>query len=152
MGMRNFNRGGRREDRPMYQATCTDCGKSCEVPFKPSGNKPVLCRDCFRGGRSDHRSERRDFAEKKMYSVVCDKCGNRCEVPFQPSGDKPVYCRDCFGKGRSNGGKSTEHFDQQFSLLNEKLDRILQRLTPTYLREPKKITKKKLSTKGRKKT
>lgn len=145
------NRGGggfrdRNEDREMFQATCTECGKSCEVPFKPSGGKPVLCRDCFRGARGDdcggRDSSRRDFP--------------------------PRSNRDDYRQQRDNtiGGKSAEHFDQQFSLLNEKLDKILQRLTPSYMREqtesphdaaqndtlaqliePKPVTKKKGSKK-----
>jgi CxxC-x17-CxxC domain-containing protein len=32
----------------MFKATCSKCGKECEVPFKPTGSKPVYCRDCFR--------------------------------------------------------------------------------------------------------
>ncbi len=53
--------GGRRFDRPveMHDVTCDKCGKRCQVPFRPSGGKPVLCSDCFRqkgegreGGRS----------------------------------------------------------------------------------------------------
>jgi CxxC-x17-CxxC domain-containing protein len=41
--------GGDRDkkDVTLYNATCTTCGKSCEVPFRPDGKKPVLCRDCF---------------------------------------------------------------------------------------------------------
>lgn len=34
-------------DTTMYDATCSDCGKSCQVPFRPVGSKPVKCRDCF---------------------------------------------------------------------------------------------------------
>jgi len=34
--------------REMHKAVCSDCGKECEVPFKPSGDRPVYCRDCFR--------------------------------------------------------------------------------------------------------
>ncbi|KKS85184.1 MAG: hypothetical protein UV60_C0010G0002 [Parcubacteria group bacterium GW2011_GWA2_43_11] len=34
-GGRNNDRG----DRPdMHRATCSDCGKSCEVPFRPTGD------------------------------------------------------------------------------------------------------------------
>src|SRR3989338_8264812 len=36
------------ESRSMYKSVCANCGKSCEVPFKPSGDRPVYCRDCFR--------------------------------------------------------------------------------------------------------
>ncbi len=41
---------GRFERKPfeMHDATCDKCGKECQVPFRPSGEKPVLCSDCFR--------------------------------------------------------------------------------------------------------
>jgi CxxC-x17-CxxC domain-containing protein len=34
--------------RQMYQATCADCKQACEIPFKPSGDRPVYCQECFR--------------------------------------------------------------------------------------------------------
>ena len=40
----------RRDDRPpreMHSATCAECGKETEVPFKPDGSRPVYCRECF---------------------------------------------------------------------------------------------------------
>ncbi|HXX55160.1 MAG TPA: CxxC-x17-CxxC domain-containing protein [Methanoregula sp.] len=39
---RNF--GGPRE---MTKVTCSDCGKECEVPFKPTEGRPVYCRECL---------------------------------------------------------------------------------------------------------
>ena len=39
------NFGGRAE---MHDATCSKCGKRCQVPFRPTGSKPVFCSDCFR--------------------------------------------------------------------------------------------------------
>ncbi len=41
-GPRNF--GGPRE---MTKAICSDCGKECEVPFKPTEGRPVYCQDCL---------------------------------------------------------------------------------------------------------
>lgn len=38
-------------DREMHKAVCAECGKECEVPFKPSGDRPVYCRDCYRNKR-----------------------------------------------------------------------------------------------------
>lgn len=35
-------------EREMHKAKCSECGKDCEVPFKPTEGKPVYCRDCFR--------------------------------------------------------------------------------------------------------
>jgi CxxC-x17-CxxC domain-containing protein len=43
--------------REMYKATCADCGKECEVPFRPTAGRPVYCRDCYR----KHRPQRRRF-------------------------------------------------------------------------------------------
>ncbi|MEK7227859.1 MAG: CxxC-x17-CxxC domain-containing protein [Patescibacteria group bacterium] len=78
--MKNFQRGGGGEfrggnnrDRQMYQAICSNCGKPCEVPFKPTGDKPVFCNDCFNKRRDpsdtrvsrpqfDNNSPRRDFS------------------------------------------------------------------------------------------
>ena len=34
-------------ERRFTQAICSDCHKECEVPFKPSGDRPVYCKDCF---------------------------------------------------------------------------------------------------------
>jgi len=49
----------------MFSAICSNCGKECQVPFKPTNGKPVYCSDCFEkinGGRSDsRRPERSEF-------------------------------------------------------------------------------------------
>ena len=37
-----------RFNREMHKAKCADCGQECEVPFKPAGDRPVYCRDCYR--------------------------------------------------------------------------------------------------------
>ncbi len=41
--------GGRME---LFPAVCFECKKNCEVPFRPTGDKPVYCRDCF--GKQEH--------------------------------------------------------------------------------------------------
>ncbi len=38
-----FNRG----PREMHDTVCSDCGQATQVPFKPSGDRPVYCRECF---------------------------------------------------------------------------------------------------------
>jgi CxxC-x17-CxxC domain-containing protein len=43
----------------MYPAVCAQCGKETEVPFKPTGDRPVYCSDCYqqqRGGTSSRGS------------------------------------------------------------------------------------------------
>jgi CxxC-x17-CxxC domain-containing protein len=128
---KTFNNNSRdpRDSFGMHEAVCADCGKKCEIPFKPSSDRPVYCDDCFRnkkesrnsggssfgrggssssyggGGRGDFR--RNDSRDKRMYSATCSGCGARCEVPFQPTSGKPVYCNDCFkrdGGGRNDRG------------------------------------------------
>ncbi|NOR49195.1 MAG: hypothetical protein GQ533_14330 [Methanosarcinaceae archaeon] len=37
--------------REMHKATCADCKQETEVPFKPSGDRPVYCRECFQKHR-----------------------------------------------------------------------------------------------------
>ena len=67
------NRGGGHLE--LFPAVCADCGKDCEVPFRPTGDKPVYCRDCFgkpgrsNVGRNDRPSGdfRRDASPQREY-------------------------------------------------------------------------------------
>lgn len=45
--------GGSRAPREFHTATCAECGKETEVPFKPTEGRPVYCRDCFKTHRTD---------------------------------------------------------------------------------------------------
>lgn len=44
-------RQGSRPQRELHSATCAACGVETQVPFKPSGDRPVYCRDCFSKNR-----------------------------------------------------------------------------------------------------
>lgn len=44
-------RDGYRANRQMHAVTCDECGCETEVPFKPTGDKPVYCRTCFQNKR-----------------------------------------------------------------------------------------------------
>jgi CxxC-x17-CxxC domain-containing protein len=33
--------------REMHKAVCSSCKKECEVPFKPSGDRPIYCKECY---------------------------------------------------------------------------------------------------------
>ena len=39
--------GSSRSGREMFSATCSSCGQEAQVPFQPSGEKPVYCSSCF---------------------------------------------------------------------------------------------------------
>lgn len=70
------NRGGGRDQRSfggkgfekgpvtMHKVTCDECGNACEVPFKPSSDKPVFCDSCFGGKRENKRGGDR-FGNKR---------------------------------------------------------------------------------------
>ncbi len=44
--------GGMGGNKPMFDAVCAQCGRETQVPFQPSGGRPVLCRDCFNAAKS----------------------------------------------------------------------------------------------------
>ncbi|MBI5222103.1 MAG: hypothetical protein HY980_01225 [Candidatus Magasanikbacteria bacterium] len=164
--MKNFKRGfksdndGGSRNRQMHSAICSKCAQECEVPFRPTGDRPVFCSNCFKSqvdsGQGGFRGEKRGRfggdrfgGDKRMFGAVCSKCGTRCEVPFQPSPGKPVYCKQCFGKGDGGAGKGAELSKEQFALLNAKLDKILTALNPAAsngaVKEKKAVKSKKVS-------
>jgi CxxC-x17-CxxC domain-containing protein len=75
-GRKSFDRGGSRGggdnggrgDRQMFKTVCSNCGKDCEVPFRPTNSKPVYCSDCFEkmGGRNDRRDDRPRFNDRSQ--------------------------------------------------------------------------------------
>jgi CxxC-x17-CxxC domain-containing protein len=134
----------------MHPATCAECGQSCEVPFKPTSDKPIYCSNCFEKNKgSDYSpSSRRDsgrggYGDKQMFEAICDKCGKSCEVPFKPSSGKPIFCNDCFSHPRSAGSKNTGSTKEQFEIINSKLDKILMALNPKVEKVAEKKTVKK---------
>lgn len=41
-----------RRPREMFKATCTKCGQVAEVPFRPSPDRPVYCKECYQASKS----------------------------------------------------------------------------------------------------
>ncbi|QQG52780.1 MAG: hypothetical protein HY931_00915 [Candidatus Falkowbacteria bacterium] len=134
-----FNRGGNGGgfDRPaMHRATCAECGQSCEVPFKPTGERPVYCSNCFKN--KDEGAPRRD-----------DRHEHRPESRFD---GRPEHRE--FNKPAVNANNFS---NEQFETLNAKLDKILRALNSTpvnsalkvaALSEPLKEAAKKIETKA----
>jgi CxxC-x17-CxxC domain-containing protein len=46
-----------RHDRVMYNAICADCRRECEVPFKPTGERPVFCKECWAKRKADRQGK-----------------------------------------------------------------------------------------------
>jgi CxxC-x17-CxxC domain-containing protein len=128
--MKRYNKRDNDRANDMFEAVCADCGSKCQVPFKPTGGKPVYCSKCFEKydeKGSDNRKPRRDSrssSDRDMHSAICDKCGKDCKVPFKPTENKPVYCSDCFG-GNDKKSQPRNHDTNEIEKMNYKLDKIL---------------------------
>ncbi len=44
---RKNSRSGSGSSREMFDATCAQCNVATTVPFKPRGDRPIYCRECF---------------------------------------------------------------------------------------------------------
>lgn len=70
----SFNRFNRRDrdsrERTYTRAVCAECHQECEIPFKPTGDRPVYCKDCFAKHKnsSSFDSNRGDRVGKKNFS------------------------------------------------------------------------------------
>jgi len=67
----NKNRSGGRSIE-TFKAECSKCHKSCTLPFKPNGVKPVFCSDCFEKKDSgdsygSNRNDRNDRNDRREY-------------------------------------------------------------------------------------
>src|SRR5260221_10199329 len=81
-GKKSFG-GDRGFERPeMHNATCAQCSKPCQVPFRPNGSKPVYCSNCFK--REGHEEQRGGFGGGDSFR----KPSFGDKRPFKPSFDR----------------------------------------------------------------
>ena len=59
----------RRGPREMFEITCEQCGKTDTVPFKPKGDRPVYCADCFRKQKEQSGSQEQSQPEVQEESA-----------------------------------------------------------------------------------
>lgn len=85
----------------LFDATCAECGKECQVPFRPNGRKPVLCSLCFK--KDDFSGPQRSSGSDYRKSFFRDS--------------RPA---------ESRGGSSD--LDTQLKTINSKLDAIMEAL------------------------
>lgn len=107
-GGKSFGGGGFGKPE-MHDATCSQCGKPCQVPFRPTGDREVFCSNCFK----DKRPDRHDGPTRHAGNF------NRPSFDSRPSFDK----KPLFGGGDNN------QFKQQIEIVNNKLDKILKILS-----------------------
>lgn len=105
----NRDRDNSKRDVPMFKATCSTCGKGCEVPFKPDNSKPVLCSECFRDKPADNKS----FSKRDNF------------------GDRPQKSPErSFAPVRYDGASKADHLElvKQVGNLEAKLNQVLELL------------------------
>ncbi|MPM69774.1 hypothetical protein SDC9_116722 [bioreactor metagenome] len=68
----------------MFSAICDKCGAECELPFRPTGDKPVYCSNCFEktsgrdGGNRDFGGNNRRFDSRDTKDYTKDN--TRAEI------------------------------------------------------------------------
>lgn len=123
-GFGGGNRGGERREVELFKTVCTTCGKPCEVPFKPDGSKPVLCRDCF-ANKSDDRggSQTRDRFSNDRPARAPER---KFDAPSPERGPSPDF----------------KALTQQIKTLESKMHEVLELLRETPVKAPAKAPAK----------
>lgn len=129
-GRRDFG-GDRNHERPqMHTAICSNCGKECQLPFRPNSDRPVYCSDCF--AKMNGSEPRRNFDRNNRRD---DRGGNR-----------PLF------RKFDNDGSGKSLRKLQFEALDAKLDKIINLLSanntvvtqPVVVPSPKKKSEPKV--------
>lgn len=102
----NFGKRDFGSQREMFDAVCAKCNKPCQVPFRPNGERPVYCRDCFGDNKPDRPQGQSNFSSRNDFP--------RREFNT-PSVSKP---------------SDAAHVDikRQLEAINAKLDKLIQKI------------------------
>jgi CxxC-x17-CxxC domain-containing protein len=105
-----FGRSSNRDSGfELHEVTCDKCGVKCDIPFKPTNNKPVYCRSCF---RKESGSESRGAPEK-----------------FESRGRDRFESKPKFEELKSHNEPSTSNVSSEdLDKINRKLDKIMKAL------------------------
>jgi CxxC-x17-CxxC domain-containing protein len=122
-GDNKYDGGQRRESQndggstEMFSATCSECQKKCDVPFKPSQDKPVYCSACF--------------GMKKSGNELRGSEGHRGQRERKPFGNGTVNNGPAFSSAPAGPtAQNILELKQQVSALEVKLNKILDLLNP----------------------
>lgn len=105
------NNGARAQ---MFSAVCSDCNRKCEVPFRPTGDRPVFCNDCFGNKRAPAHdgNQRREAPPARSFS-------QRDFTPPMPSSKLPAE------------DKRIDELKRQLDAVNKKLDTMMEMMKVT---------------------
>jgi len=118
--------GGRdRGEQVMHEAICASCHKNCQVPFRPTNDRPVYCRDCFNknGGAASKPSfdgaPRKDFGFKP-HNEGGFKSESRPDFKSVVNGGFKPQADNSFAPNKGN-----EEIKKQLEALNVKIDSLI---------------------------
>jgi CxxC-x17-CxxC domain-containing protein len=101
----------------MYAATCAECGKATEVPFRPNGQKPVFCRDCFASKRgTEDRGDSRDTRRDDRREERPRSFEKREYTPAAPAQRSASQAED----------KRIDELSRKVELIHKKLDTVME--------------------------
>jgi CxxC-x17-CxxC domain-containing protein len=144
----------RRGDGPeLFKTTCTTCGKPCEVPFRPDGIKPVLCKDCFAQKDSSGSDQIKRYPEKSFKPVRDYESAPAARPTAQNNADFKLIIKQI--------GEVEEKVNHILKLLTVTKEPVATQPTasdetietakvPTKVRKPKKVAVKKVAAKKKK--
>ncbi len=132
---------GHRDDRgsrsggssELFSAVCTACKKQCEVPFRPSADKPVYCRDCFMNHDKGFVQDTRPSSSRG---------GDDSRRESRPSQRDTQYGRPEINAGQKSA--DNDELKKQIAILESKVNRIIELLTvevkaPEIIEAPKAV-------------
>jgi CxxC-x17-CxxC domain-containing protein len=103
----------------LHEATCNECGNKCEVPFKPTGNKPIYCRSCFK-----KREGSEDFKPRSS-----DREGPKFDPRPRYGDSRPrSNFRDAEPRNWNDDSGSEKPRSDELDKINKKLDKIMKAL------------------------
>lgn len=116
---------GRSSDRPvaLHKATCVECSKPCEVPFRPMNGKPVYCKECF---------------DKKGGNAYSERGGDRGgqRYPREDRFPKRDFSSHSSIRPQFESPKGGDNVEKQLEAVNSKLERLIravEALTPSMI-------------------
>jgi len=131
-------------DKKTYYAVCDECGKECEVPFKPTQGKPIFCDECFKNTPRDNNRGDKSRDDKNLQKQMdtinekLDKIIQTLESSIKSS-EKP--------KNKSSAKKSTSQEKKVKKTAKKKAKKTVRKKAS----KPRKNSVKKKTSKSKKK-
>ena len=104
----------------LFSTTCSQCKKTCEVPFRPSADKPVYCSACFGKKSLDEGRQERGVYNKR------DVRKERPDYTKLPRAERPAR----HDRPAALPDRGIEDLKLQLTKIESRLNRILDLMNP----------------------